>query len=202
MAEPRIAIGVDVGAAGSRPRSSTPTTVGSSRIACASRRRRHPRPTPSAPRSAGWSSASSAATGIGPTSRSASDCRESCSTASSRPLRTSTRRGSSSRSRSVGRSLKRPVTIVNDADAAGTAEMRFGIGAGKQGVVVLLDARDRRRIGRVRRRQARPEHRVRPDGDPRPAAERRSASVARTKRGLSWKAWSQDLDEHLIGSTS
>ena len=29
-------------------------------------------------------------------------------------------------------------------------------------------------------------------------AERRSASVARTKRGLSWKAWSQDLDEHLI----
>ena len=38
----------------------------------------------------------------------------------------------------LGRSLKRPVTVVNDADAAGTAEMRFGIGAGKQGVVVLL----------------------------------------------------------------
>jgi polyphosphate glucokinase len=29
------------------------------------------------------------------------------------------------------------------------------------------------------------------------AAERRSASVARTKRGLSWKAWAADLDEHL-----
>ena len=28
-------------------------------------------------------------------------------------------------------------------------------------------------------------------------AERRSASVARTRRGLSWKAWAQDLDEHL-----
>jgi polyphosphate glucokinase len=28
-------------------------------------------------------------------------------------------------------------------------------------------------------------------------AERRSAAVARVKRGLSWKAWSADLDEHL-----
>ena len=28
-------------------------------------------------------------------------------------------------------------------------------------------------------------------------AERRSASIARTKRGLSWKAWAADLDEHL-----
>ena len=29
------------------------------------------------------------------------------------------------------------------------------------------------------------------------AAERRSAAVARIRRGLSWKAWAQDLDEHL-----
>jgi polyphosphate glucokinase len=28
-------------------------------------------------------------------------------------------------------------------------------------------------------------------------AERRSAAVARIRRGLSWKAWTQDLDEHL-----
>ena len=28
-------------------------------------------------------------------------------------------------------------------------------------------------------------------------AERRSAAVARTRRGLSWKAWAADLDEHL-----
>jgi polyphosphate glucokinase len=28
-------------------------------------------------------------------------------------------------------------------------------------------------------------------------AERRSAAVARTRRGLSWKAWATDLDEHL-----
>ena len=29
------------------------------------------------------------------------------------------------------------------------------------------------------------------------AAERRSAAAARIRRGLSWKAWTQDLDEHL-----
>ena len=29
------------------------------------------------------------------------------------------------------------------------------------------------------------------------AAERRSAAAARVKRGLSWKAWAADLDEHL-----
>jgi polyphosphate glucokinase len=29
-------------------------------------------------------------------------------------------------------------------------------------------------------------------------AERRSAAAARVRRGLSWKAWAQDLDEHLL----
>ena len=29
-------------------------------------------------------------------------------------------------------------------------------------------------------------------------AERRSAAAARVRRGLSWKAWATDLDEHLI----
>ena len=98
----------------------------------------------------------------------------------------------------LGRSLKRPVTVVNDADAAGTAEMRFGIGAGKPGVVVLLTLGtgvgsavfiDGKLVPNTEFGQM--EIRGRP-------AERRSASVARTKRGLSWKAWTQDLDEHLI----
>src|SRR6185436_580090 len=97
----------------------------------------------------------------------------------------------------LGKSLKRPVTVVNDADAAGTAEMRFGIGAGKQGVVVLLTLGtgvgsavfiDGKLVPNTEFGQM--EIRGRP-------AERRSASVARTKRGLSWKAWAQDLDEHL-----
>lgn len=97
----------------------------------------------------------------------------------------------------LSKSLKRAVTIVNDADAAGTAEMRFGIGAGRKGVVVLLTLGtgvgsavfvDGKLVPNTEFGQM--EIRGRP-------AERRSASVARTRRGLSWKAWAQDLDEHL-----
>jgi polyphosphate glucokinase len=93
--------------------------------------------------------------------------------------------------------LKRRVSIVNDADAAGIAEMRFGIGADKRGVVIFLTLGTGVGSG------------VFNDGTLVPntefgqmeirgrAAERRSASAARTRRGLSWKAWAADLDEHL-----
>ena len=46
--------------------------------------------------------------------------------------------------------------------------MRFGVGSGPAGRRHLPDPRDRRRVRRVHRRRPRPEHRVRPDGDPRP----------------------------------
>ncbi len=95
------------------------------------------------------------------------------------------------------KSLKRKVSIVNDADAAGIAEMRFGVGAGKPGVVIFLTLGTGVGSG------------VFADGTLVPntefgqmeirgrAAERRSASAARTRKGLSWKAWALDLDEHL-----
>ncbi len=97
----------------------------------------------------------------------------------------------------LSKSLKRPVSIVNDADAAGIAEMRFGIGAGKDGVVIFLTLGTGVGSG------------VFVDGTLVPntefgqmeirgrAAERRSASASRVRRGLSWKAWAMDLDEHL-----
>jgi polyphosphate glucokinase len=95
------------------------------------------------------------------------------------------------------KALKRPITIANDADAAGIAEMRFGVGAGKKGVVVMLTLGtgvgsaifvDGTLVPNAEFGQM--EIRGRP-------AERRSASVARQRRGLSWKAWASDLDEHL-----
>jgi polyphosphate glucokinase len=89
------------------------------------------------------------------------------------------------------------VTVVNDADAAGVAEMRFGAGQGRMGTVILLtlgtgvgsalfsDGRlvPNLELGHMEIRGK--------------DAEKRSAAVARTIRGLSWKAWAQDLDEHL-----
>lgn len=91
----------------------------------------------------------------------------------------------------------RPVSIVNDADAAGIAEMRFGVGRDQPGVVIFLTLGTgvgsgvfidgvlvpNTEFGQMEIRGR--------------AAERRSAAAARIRRGLSWKAWSQDLDEHL-----
>jgi polyphosphate glucokinase len=37
-----------------------------------------------------------------------------------------------------GKATGRPVAVVNDADAAGTAEVRFGAGAGRSGVVIVV----------------------------------------------------------------
>ena len=97
----------------------------------------------------------------------------------------------------LSRSLKRPVAIINDADAAGIAEMRFGVGAGEPGVVIFLTLgtgvgsgvfNDGVLVPNTEFGQM--EIRGRP-------AEKRSASAARVRRGLSWKAWAQDLDEHL-----
>jgi polyphosphate glucokinase len=91
----------------------------------------------------------------------------------------------------------RAITIVNDADAAGIAEMRVGVGADRPGVVIFLTLGtgvgsgvfvDGKLVPNTELGQM--EIRGRP-------AERRSAAVARIRRGLSWKAWAQDLDEHL-----
>jgi polyphosphate glucokinase len=95
------------------------------------------------------------------------------------------------------KTLDRPVSIVNDADAAGIAEMRFGVGAGKRGVVIFLTLGTGVGSGTFvdgvlvpNTEFGQMEIRGRP-------AERRSASAARVRKSLSWKAWAMDLDEHL-----
>jgi polyphosphate glucokinase len=95
------------------------------------------------------------------------------------------------------RVMGRSISIINDADAAGIAEMRFGVGRGQPGVVIFLTLGTgvgsglfidgvlvpNTEFGQMEIRGR--------------AAERRSAAAARLKRGLSWKAWATDLDEHL-----
>ena len=97
----------------------------------------------------------------------------------------------------MGRMSARPVTIINDADAAGMAEMRFGVGRDAPGVVIFLTLGtgvgsgvfvDGKLVPNTEFGQM--EIRGR-------AAEKRSAAAARVRRGLSWKAWAADLDEHL-----
>lgn len=100
--------------------------------------------------------------------------------------------------RALERVLKRPVHLVNDADAAGVAEMRFGAGVGEHGTVFLITLGTgtgsalfwngtlvpNLELGHMEIRGR--------------DAERRSAAAARVRRELSWKAWAADLDEHLL----
>ncbi|HEV8546103.1 MAG TPA: ROK family protein [Candidatus Limnocylindrales bacterium] len=93
--------------------------------------------------------------------------------------------------------LKRRVVVLNDADAAGLAEMRFGAGTGEPGVVIVLTLGTGVGSGLFNDGVLVPNLELGHMEIRGRDAERRSAAVARTRRGLSWKAWANDLDEHL-----
>ena len=93
--------------------------------------------------------------------------------------------------------LKARVEILNDADAAGLAEMRFGAGSGERGVVFVLTLGTGLGSGMFNDGVLVPNTELGHMEIRGRDAERRSASIARTRRGLSWKAWAADLDEHL-----
>ena len=99
--------------------------------------------------------------------------------------------------RALGAALKRQVLVINDADAAGLAEMRFGAGAGQSGVVFVLTLGTGVGSGLFNDGVLVPNTELGHMEIRGRDAERRSAAAARTRRGLSWKAWAEDLDEHL-----
>ena len=90
-----------------------------------------------------------------------------------------------------------PVRVVNDADAAGIAEMTFGAGKGRKGVVILLTfgtgigsaifidgiLLPNTEFGHVELRGKDAEH--------------RAAARIKTEKDLSWKEWSARVDEYL-----
>jgi polyphosphate glucokinase len=91
----------------------------------------------------------------------------------------------------------RPVTVLNDADAAGIAEMRFGAGRGRKGVVMMLtfgtgigsglflDGKlvPNTELGHLEMRGK--------------DAEKRAASSVREEKGWSYKRWAKAVDEYL-----
>ena len=94
-------------------------------------------------------------------------------------------------------SVGRPVTVINDADAAGLAEMRLGAGRGRAGVVLVLtlgtgigtalfvDGRlvPNTELGQIEFRGK--------------MAEKRAAAIVRKRQNLSWDKWARRLDEYL-----
>ena len=93
------------------------------------------------------------------------------------------------------RHLNGPVTVVNDADAAGVAEMRFGAGRDRKGVVIMVTLGTG--IGSA----------VFLDGKLLPNtefghlqirgkdAEKRASDKVREDKDLSWKKWAKKLNE-------
>ncbi len=93
------------------------------------------------------------------------------------------------------RGLGRPVAVLNDADAAGIAEARFGAARGHPGVVILLTLGTgigsavmhggvllpNTELGHVEVRGV--------------EAEARAAAAVREREGLSWAAWAERLSE-------
>ncbi len=90
-----------------------------------------------------------------------------------------------------------PVYVINDADAAGLAEMRFGAGKGQDGVVFLVTIGTglgtalfsdgvlvpNTELGHIEIRGK--------------DAERRASDSARKRKDWSWKKWAKKLDEYL-----
>ncbi|HET6689526.1 MAG TPA: ROK family protein [Miltoncostaeaceae bacterium] len=93
--------------------------------------------------------------------------------------------------------IGRPVTVLNDADAAAVAEMRFGAGKGVRGTVLVLTLGTgigsalfvdgvlvpNLELGHIEIRGK--------------DAERRASAGARERRNLSFKEWAPLLDEYL-----
>jgi polyphosphate glucokinase len=96
------------------------------------------------------------------------------------------------------RVLRRPVHLINDADAAGVAEMRFGAGVGRRGTVFLITLGTGTGSALFYNGMLVPNLELGHMEIRGRDAERRSAAAARIRRGISWKAWASDLDEHLL----
>jgi polyphosphate glucokinase len=93
--------------------------------------------------------------------------------------------------------LGRPMEVLNDADAAGVAEVAYGAGKGQEGIVLLLalgtgigssllvngELVPNMQLGHVKFRGR--------------DAETRVSATARTRRGIGWKKWGREFDELL-----
>jgi len=90
------------------------------------------------------------------------------------------------------------VTVVNDADAAGVAELEFGAGKGRGGVVMMIT------LGTGIGTALFVDGRMVPNTElghlklGKKEAEARAADSVRQQEGLSWAKWAKRLDEYLL----
>lgn len=89
------------------------------------------------------------------------------------------------------------VSLVNDADAAGVAEMKFGVGADAAGTVLLLTLGTGVGSALFFRGVLYPNSELGHLPIRGRSAERFVSSAARKRRGLSWAAWGRELGAYV-----
>ena len=90
-----------------------------------------------------------------------------------------------------------PVRVVNDADAAGLAEVAFGAGKGKMGVVLLLTVGTGIGSALIHNGELVPNTELGHLKFHGGIAEHYTADSVRKKDDLSWKEWGKRFDEYL-----
>lgn len=90
-----------------------------------------------------------------------------------------------------------PVCVINDADAAGIAEMTFGAGKGRTGVVMVVTIGTGIGTAIFTNGQLLPNTEFGHIEIRGKDAETRTSDTVRKRKGLSWRAWAKRLDEYL-----
>lgn len=90
------------------------------------------------------------------------------------------------------------VTVVNDADAAGVAEMAFGMGRGRNGVVMMITLGTGIGSAMFVNGQIVPNTELGHIMMGKQEAEARASDSARQRLGLSWGKWAKRLDAYLL----
>jgi len=90
-----------------------------------------------------------------------------------------------------------PVTVINDADAAGLAEMAFGAGRDKRGVVLIVTIGTGLGTALFTNGHLLPNAELGHIEINGYDAELRASDAARKREKLSWRKWASRLDEYL-----
>lgn len=96
-----------------------------------------------------------------------------------------------------GRALERPVAVMNDADAAGLAEMTWGVGRGRGGVVICVTFGTGIGSGMFVDGVLVPNTElghVELDGED---AELKASAAARKRDDIGWREWADRVDRYL-----
>jgi polyphosphate glucokinase len=97
----------------------------------------------------------------------------------------------------LGAALGRPVAVVNDADAAGLAEVRLGAAAGQPGVVLMLTLGTGIGSGLFLDGRLAPNTELGHLLVGGHEAETRAAASVRHDKDLSWERWALSVDQYL-----